>query len=307
MVYVLTPSGTLDASWIGIGGRHADDGQLAIWEGTKWELVGNTGAIPDASTTVKGIVQLADAAAITAGTPGLVVDAAQLKAAGGGVHVGTMAPPSPKAGALWWNSSNQKLKVYNDSGGFGFWQEVNPDATTTAKGIVQLADAAAITAGTAGRVVDAAQLKANVPTIADATTTVKGIVQLADAAAITAGTAGRVVDAAQLKDAITFGTGTCRAWVNFNGTGTVAIRASYNVSSITDNGAGDYRVNFTSALSDANYAIAGFTIGTTSATLGVISARNTFTPNAGYCSILAGRTDAGNANDVHHAHAAFFR
>lgn len=47
----------------------------------------------------------------------------------------------------------------------------------------------------------------------------------------------------------------CRAWVNFNGTGTVAIRASGNVSSITDNGTGDYTVNFTTAMPDANYAI----------------------------------------------------
>jgi len=45
-----------------------------------------------------------------------------------------------------------------------------------------------------------------------------------------------------------------RAWVNFNGTGTVAIRASGNVSSITDNGTGDYTVNFTTAMPDANYA-----------------------------------------------------
>jgi len=47
----------------------------------------------------------------------------------------------------------------------------------------------------------------------------------------------------------------CRAWVNFNGTGTVAIRASGNVSSITDNGVGDYTVNFTTAMSDANYSV----------------------------------------------------
>jgi hypothetical protein len=46
----------------------------------------------------------------------------------------------------------------------------------------------------------------------------------------------------------------CRAWVNFNGTGTVAIRASGNVSSITDNGVGDYTVNFTTAMPDANYS-----------------------------------------------------
>lgn len=45
----------------------------------------------------------------------------------------------------------------------------------------------------------------------------------------------------------------CRAWVNFNGTGTVAIRASGNVSSITDNGTADYTVNFTNAMPDANY------------------------------------------------------
>ena len=49
----------------------------------------------------------------------------------------------------------------------------------------------------------------------------------------------------------------CRAWVNFNGTGTVAIRASGNVSSITDNGTGDYTVNFTTAMPDANYAVMG--------------------------------------------------
>ena len=46
----------------------------------------------------------------------------------------------------------------------------------------------------------------------------------------------------------------CRAWVNFNGTGTVAIRASGNVTSITDNGTGDYTVNFTTAMPDVNYA-----------------------------------------------------
>jgi uncharacterized protein (AIM24 family) len=47
----------------------------------------------------------------------------------------------------------------------------------------------------------------------------------------------------------------CRAWVNFNGTGTVAIRASGNVTSITDNGNGDYTVNFTTAMPDANYSV----------------------------------------------------
>ena len=48
--------------------------------------------------------------------------------------------------------------------------------------------------------------------------------------------------------------GSAKAWVNFNGTGTVAIRRALNVSSLTDNGTGDYTVNFTAAMSDANYA-----------------------------------------------------
>ena len=48
--------------------------------------------------------------------------------------------------------------------------------------------------------------------------------------------------------------GSAKAWVNFNGAGTVAIRASFNVSSITDNGVGDYTVNFTTAMPDVNYA-----------------------------------------------------
>ena len=47
-----------------------------------------------------------------------------------------------------------------------------------------------------------------------------------------------------------------RAWVNFNGTGTVAIRANGNVSSITDNGTGDYTVNFATAIADTNYMVA---------------------------------------------------
>ena len=47
--------------------------------------------------------------------------------------------------------------------------------------------------------------------------------------------------------------GSAKAWVNFKGTGTVAIRRAFNVSSITDNGTGDYTVNFTNAMVDANY------------------------------------------------------
>jgi len=47
----------------------------------------------------------------------------------------------------------------------------------------------------------------------------------------------------------------CRAFVNFDGTGTVSIRANFNVNSITDRGTGEYTVNFTNSMSDANYAV----------------------------------------------------
>ena len=69
----------------------------------------------------------------------------------------------------------------------------------------------------------------------------------------------RVADSTTYASAFTTAVGSapsyaCRAWVNFDGTGTVAIRASGNVSSITDNGTGDYTVNFTTAMVDANYS-----------------------------------------------------
>lgn len=82
---------------------------------------------------------------------------------------------------------------------------------------------------------------------------------LPDSSIVTADIANAAVTAAKLDGAQSgsapiYG---ARAWVNFNGTGTVAIRASGNVSSITDNGTGDYTVNFTTAMPDANYSTVG--------------------------------------------------
>ena len=77
--------------------------------------------------------------------------------------------------------------------------------------------------------------------------------------------------------------GVCRAWVNFNGTGTVAIRSSFNVSSITDNGTGDYTVNFTTAMPNANYSFAGAG-GTPGNTFSIISYRST-APTTAACRI----------------------
>jgi hypothetical protein len=82
---------------------------------------------------------------------------------------------------------------------------------------------------------------------------------LPDSSIVTADIANASITAAKL-DGAQNGSApiyAARAWVNFNGTGTVAIRASGNVSSITDNGTGDYTLNFATAMPDANYSVAG--------------------------------------------------
>jgi len=80
----------------------------------------------------------------------------------------------------------------------------------------------------------------------------------------------------------------CRAWVNFNGTGTVAIRGSGNVSSITDNGVGLYTVNLTNAMPDTNYNVVAGADATFGVTSNILCARNgTFTTTSvGLASIF---------------------
>ena len=99
----------------------------------------------------------------------------------------------------------------------------------------------------------------------------------------------------------------CRAWVNFNGTGTPAIRASGNVSSITDRATGQYTVNFTNAMPDANYCA----VGTHSNVSGDSS--STFIGNASYGGLNS--TTASTVNtcisatfvDASYIFVAFFR
>jgi hypothetical protein len=99
---------------------------------------------------------------------------------------------------------------------------------------------------------------------------------LPDSAIVTADIANSAITAAKMSGAQSgsapiYG---ARAWVNFNGTGTVAIRGSGNVSSITDNNTGNYTVNFTTAMQDANYSVAatsamdstGYGVGTNTVT-----------------------------------------
>jgi hypothetical protein len=97
----------------------------------------------------------------------------------------------------------------------------------------------------------------------------------------------------------------CRAFVNFNGTGTVAIRASFNVSSITDNGTGDYTVNFATAMSDANYAVA-VSGSITGGTLRLANVSGDSSPTTTSRRVTSANSSFA-AIDLDYYYAAFFR
>jgi hypothetical protein len=121
-------------------------------------------------------------------------------------------------------------------------------ASTTVAGLVELAtDAEAQAKADATRGLTPSNLAA-----LGASATFAGLVELATAAEVATGT-----DTARAPSVSTMGShqGMVKSWVRFNGNGTVAIIDSYNVSSITDNGTGDYSINFSSAMPNANYAV----------------------------------------------------
>jgi hypothetical protein len=98
----------------------------------------------------------------------------------------------------------------------------------------------------------------------------------------------------------------CRAWVNFDGTGTVAIRASGNVSSITDNGVGDYTINLATALTDANYSLALACRNEIVAGDLAINVKQGTTPTASSARIQCTRFNNGD-RDPAFVYAQFFR
>jgi hypothetical protein len=77
----------------------------------------------------------------------------------------------------------------------------------------------------------------------------------------------------------------CTAWVNFDGTGTVSINDSFNVSSITDNGTGDYTINFSSTYANSNYCLTAW-------------CRDFDTNGDAACSALSGDTKTTSAIQI---------
>ena len=98
----------------------------------------------------------------------------------------------------------------------------------------------------------------------------------------------------------------CRAWVKFDGTGTVTIRASGNVSSIDDNDTGNYTVNFTNSMPDANFAAVASTAGTTSSGNNSTTVGGDYSHTTTYFSFKT-RHVADYANDCNSINAAVFR
>ena len=144
--------------------------------------------------------------------------------------------------------------------------QIDDDAVTT----VKILDANVTNAKMATDSVDTTQI------VDDAVTSAKIAADAVDADALNVtgdGTSGQALlsdgdGSFSWGDAITKTTGSAgyyaaRAWVNFNGTGTVAIRQSVNVSSITDNGTGLYTVNLTTAMPDNEFVVTGSTVGST--------------------------------------------
>ena len=106
----------------------------------------------------------------------------------------------------------------------------------------------------------------------------------------------------------------CRAWVNFDGTSTTsisgedccAIRASGNVSKVVRNGTGDYTVNFTTAMPDANYCIVGSNVGSVSGNYYSFVCSRYIALSASSCRFYLIH-HAGSINDMNYVHIAVFR
>lgn len=221
-VYINTTAGTADASWTGIGGSAVTVGEMALWDGAKWDSIGAgvTGGVTAVTGSAPVVVTATDPA-----RPNIAVPNAVASSSGAGGSSGLLTAvdkekldgiaSGAQAGTVTTVTATAPLHVATPTTTPALTID---HASTTADGVVQLADATAITAGTAGRVVDAAQLKVvsdalatatagglssitgtapisvtgtgntRAVAIADAATGAKGAVQLATNAEVLAGT-----------------------------------------------------------------------------------------------------------------------
>jgi len=181
------------------------------------------------------------------------------------MNSGATAPSTTVANMFWYDTANDLLKMRNE------------------------ANTGWITLGTVDQTNNVFNPNFLPATQAEAeagTDNVKGMTPLRVSQEITAKIG--VANAAPVKTAVNASGSApiyaCRAWVNFNGTGTVAIRGSGNVTSITDNGTGIYTVNLTTAMSDVNYStnvsIMGISTDSSSVSSGWVYSGGTYSTSA---------------------------
>lgn len=173
-------------------------------------------------------------------------------------------------GALYWNAPLEKMKAW-DGSAWAFWSgDISGPASSTDTAIAIFDGASGKQVkGSAAKVNAAGDVISNGAQVGQSGTAsnnfhwrnlLDGILRLSR------GNAGSpITDVMRVKadNSVEFPGGytgsaddekrRCTAWVNFNGVGTVTIRASYNVSSITDIGVGIYDVNFTTSMNNPNY------------------------------------------------------
>jgi hypothetical protein len=167
----VSKTGTLHADWTAVPAGVVV-GSVLIYDGAGWVLLNQQ---PQAATeSASGVVELATAAEVTAGTDatravhpaGLKVELDKKASLASPALTGVPTAPTAAVGT---NTTQIATTA--------FVAAATPaDATTTKKGVVQLADAGAITAGTAGRVVDAAQLDAAKAVYASSAETLAGTI-----------------------------------------------------------------------------------------------------------------------------------
>ena len=235
-------------------------------------------------------------------------------------NAGSSEPNPTFAHMLWFDTNNDLMKVRNEANsawvivakkdGSGWTPYRQGTALGTAS--VQPDTRYAHRSNNLSDLGSAATARANLGAAALASPTFTGVPAAPTAAAATNTT--QLATTAYTRTAIPNmmnATGSapmyaCRAWVNFNGEDTASIRASGNVSSITDNGTGDYTVNFTTGMEDANYAMSGSgedTDGAGDVTIG--------RPNGGTKTTTACRiktvTSGANVDDYPSVEVMFFR
>ena len=222
------------------------------------------------SVTNFGNYQSNPLAFITNNTERMRVDAS------GNVGIGTSSPASPlqvsgtaRFGAGPSDATNATVAMYSDGNGISI-EAFQGNNTATKRNIWLNAYGGAVGIGTTSP--DAKLTVNGVGAFGDGSVSAPGITNTGDldtgiyfSAAntidiATGGTAALQLDSSQnLKFNSGYGSVAtayaCRAWVNFNGTGTLSIRGSGNVSSVTDHGTGDFTVNFSSSMPDANYSV----------------------------------------------------